>query len=587
MTMRKTKIVCTLGPSSNKKEVFKKLVESGLNVARLNFSHGIHEEHKKTIDIVKEVREELSLPIAIILDTKGPEIRTGKFKESEYILNEGQRVIVTTEDILGDNNRFSVSYDGLPGDVIPGNTILIDDGLIELEVLQVLNNTDIECLVKNSGVIKDRKGVNVPNVKINLPAITKKDIEDILFGIEMNIDFIAASFVRKASDVLEIRKLLEDNHANHIQIISKIENQEGVDNVDEIIEVSDGIMVARGDLGVEIPPEEIPLVQKEIIKKCNRLGKPVITATQMLDSMMRNPRPTRAEVTDIANAIFDGTDAIMLSGETAAGKYPVEAVKTMANIALRTESAIDYRELLRNKIIDKETTVTDAMSYATCSTAIDLGASAIITATSSGYTARMVSKFRPRAPIIATTAQEAVQRKLSLVWGVNSVLIEELSSTDDVIDKSVEKALQVGYIKRGELIIITAGVPVGVSGTTNLLKVHIVGDVLLSGVGMGKRAYTGKAIIVDIDKVDEVEFGHGNILVTQATEKEFMPLIEKAGAIITEVGGLTSHAAIVGLSLGIPTVVGAHGATKKLNNGDVITVDSKTGLIYSGKTRVM
>jgi len=584
--VRKTKIVCTIGPASNKKEVFKELVQNGLNVARLNFSHGTQEDHSKTIKMVKEVREELDLPIAIILDTKGPEIRTGKFKESEYILGEGEKVVVTTEDIIGDNKRFSVSYDRLTDDVKIGDKILIDDGLVELQVLKV-EGTEIECLVKNSGIVKDRKGVNVPGVKINLPAVTKKDIDDILFGIEMNIDFIAASFVRKASDVLEIRKILEDNHANHVQIISKVENQEGVDNLDEIIEVSDGIMVARGDLGVEIPAEEIPLVQKDIIRKCNRLGKPVITATQMLDSMIRNPRPTRAEVTDIANAIFDGTDAIMLSGETAAGKYPVEAVKTMANIAIRTEGAIDYREILRNKIIDKETNVTDAMSYATCSTSIDLGASAIITATSSGYTARMVSKFRPKAPIIATTAQESVQRKLSLVWGVNSVLIEELTSTDDVIDRSVERALQVGYIKRGELLVITAGVPVGVSGTTNLIKVHIVGDVVLSGVGMGKTAYTGKAIIVDIEKADEVDFEEGGILVTQATEKEIMHLVEKAGAVITEVGGLTSHAAIVGLSLGIPTIVGAEGATKKLNTGDVITVDSKTGLVYSGKIRVM
>lgn len=585
--MRKTKIVCTIGPASNKKEIFKELVHNGLNVARLNFSHGTHEDHKKTIELVKEVREELNIPIAIILDTKGPEIRTGKFKDDEHSLEEGQKVIVTSEEIIGDSTKFSVSYDGLTQDIKIGDKILVDDGLVELEVVKIINDKDIECVVNNAGIVKDRKGVNVPGVKINLPALTKKDIEDIKFGIEMNIDFIAASFIRKASDVLEIRKLIEDNHADYIQIISKIENQEGVDNVDEIIEVSDGIMVARGDLGVEIPPEEIPLVQKEIIKKCNKVGKPVITATQMLDSMMRNPRPTRAEVTDIANAIFDGTDAIMLSGETAAGKYPVEAVETMANIATRTEGAIDYREILRKKIIDKETTVTDAMSYATCSTAIDLGASAILTATSSGYTARMVSKFRPRAPIVATTAQKSVQRKLSLVWGVSTVLIEELASTDDVIEKSVEKALDTGYIKRGELIVITAGVPVGVAGTTNLLKVHIVGDVLLSGVGMGKKAYTGKAIVVDIDKVDNIDFEYGNILVTQATEKELMPFIEKAGAIIAEAGGLTSHAAIVGLSLGIPTVVGAQDATKKLNSGDVITVDSKTGLVYSGKTRVM
>lgn len=584
--MKRTKIVCTIGPASESKEVFKKLVVKGLNVARLNFSHGSHEEHGERIRVIKEVREELNEPVAILLDTKGPEIRTGKFKDPEVELLEGQEFTITTRDVLGDNTICNVSYEGLARDVKIGDSILIDDGLVELKVQRIIGDTDIQCIVENAGVVKNNKGVNVPGVKINLPAITEKDESDIKFGIEMDIDFIAASFVRKAADVLAIRKILEDNNGSHIQIISKIENQEGMDNLDEIIEVSDGLMVARGDLGVEIPTEEIPLAQKEMIRKCNRAGKPVITATQMLDSMIRNPRPTRAEVTDVANAIFDGTDAIMLSGETAAGKYPVEAVEVMSNIAKRAEASIDYRGLLKTKAIEMETSVTDAISHATCTTAADLDASAIVTATSSGYTTRMVSKFRPSAPIIATTTSESVRRRLSLIWGVYSVITEQLHSTDDIIDISVSKALEAELIRNGDLIVITAGVPVGVSGTTNLIKVHIVGEVILSGTGIGKKAATGKVVIVD-----SAEVGHkveeGDILVAKATDRDLMPFIEKAAAIITEEGGLTSHGAIVGLNLGKATLVGADMATTKLKEGEIVTVDALRGLVYSGETKVL
>ncbi|WP_026476726.1 pyruvate kinase [Alkaliphilus transvaalensis] len=584
--MRKTKIVCTIGPASENKEIFSQLVQQGLNVARLNFSHGDHEEHAKRIHTIKEVREELNIPVAILLDTKGPEIRTGKFKDPEVYLEEGQEFTITTRDILGDTTICAVSYDGLPNDVKEGNSILIDDGLIELEVKKVVNETDILCVVKNAGVVKNHKGVNVPGVSINLPAITEKDKRDIEFGIKMDIDFIAASFVRKAADVLAIRRILELNNAEHIHIISKIENQEGVDNLEEIIEVSDGIMVARGDLGVEIPTEEVPLVQKEMIRLCNKAGKPVITATQMLDSMIRNPRPTRAEVTDVANAIFDGTDAIMLSGETAAGKYPLEAVRMMADIAKRTEAAINYEELLKSKSIEKEITVTDAISHATCSTATDLQASAIITATSSGYTARMVSKFRPKAPIIAATVSERIRRRMTLMWGVYTVLTEPLQSTDDVIEVSVRRALENNLIRRGDLVVITAGVPVGVVGTTNLIKVHIVGDVVVSGIGVGKKAVTGKVVVIN-DASQKDQFNVGDILVVQSTDKEMVSLIEMAGAVITEEGGLTSHGAIVGLHFGKPTIVGVADATSKLKTGDIVTVDSATGLVYSGKTRVM
>ena len=470
--IKRTKIVCTLGPASESKEVLRELIKSGLNVCRMNFSHGSHEEHKGRMDLVKKVREELGQPTAILLDTKGPEIRTGQFDSPEVLLEEGQTFTITMKDVMGNKEMCTVSYKGLADDVKPGNTILIDDGLVGLTVKEV-NGDDIVCEVQNSGIVKNHKGVNVPGVKVNLPAITEKDRKDIEFGIEQGIDFIAASFVRKVSDVLAIREILEANNAEHIKIISKIENQEGVDNLDEIIAISDGIMVARGDLGVEIPTEEIPVVQKLMIKKCNEAGKPVITATQMLDSMIRNPRPTRAEVTDVANAIYDGTDAIMLSGETAAGKYPVEAVKTMAQIAKRTEETIDYNKALRNKM-SLASNVTDAISYATCTTAMDLKAKAILSSTSSGHTARMVSKFRPDCPIVATTSNDRVMRQLSLTWGVLPIKREKSTTTDQIISNSIEATKAADYVNSEDLVVVTAGVASGISGTTNLIKVEIV-----------------------------------------------------------------------------------------------------------------
>ena len=463
--IKKTKIVCTLGPASENEETLRELIKNGLNVCRLNFSHGSHEEHKGRMDLVKKLREELNMPTAILLDTKGPEIRTGKFDVPEVFLEEGQTFTITMKDVIGDKERCTVSYKGLANDVKPGDTILIDDGLVGLTVKEV-NNDDIVCEVQNSGIVKNHKGVNVPGVKVNLPAITEKDRSDIEFGIEQGIDFIAASFVRKVSDVLAIREILEENNAEHIKIISKIENQEGVENLDEIIEVSDGIMVARGDLGVEIPTEEIPVVQKLMIKKCNEAGKPVITATQMLDSMIRNPRPTRAEVTDVANAIYDGTDAIMLSGETAAGKYPVEAVKTMATIAKRAEETMRNR---RDKI-NKSKNVTDAISYATCTTAMDLEAKAILSSTASGHTARMVSKFRPDCPIVATTSNESVRRQLALTWGVLPLMREKSANIDQVIVNSIEAAKTSNYVSKDDVVVITAGG----DETTNLIKVETV-----------------------------------------------------------------------------------------------------------------
>ena len=582
--IKRTKIVCTLGPASQSEEVLRELILNGLNVCRFNFSHGSHEEHKGRIDMVKKVREELNRTIAILLDTKGPEIRTGNFADPEVLLEEGSEFTITMDEVVGTKEICTVSYKGLADDVKEGDTILIDDGLVGLRVKSV-ENGNIKCIVENSGIVKNHKGVNVPGVKINLPAITPKDVSDIEFGIREGIDMIAASFVRKASDVLAIREILEKNNAGDVLILSKIENQEGVENIDEILQVSDGIMVARGDLGVEIPTEEIPIVQKMIIKKCNELAKPVITATQMLDSMIRNPRPTRAEVTDVANAIYDGTDAIMLSGETAAGKYPVEAVKVMASIAKRIEQTLDYDRMLKEKG-SKNVTVTDAISHATCTTAVDLNASAIITSTSSGYTAKMVSKFRPQAPIIAATSNEAVMRRLALTWGVCPIKSALAGNTDEVIEKSIEASIESGYVKNGELVVITAGVPVGVSGTTNLIKVHVISEVLGNGVGIGNGTVEGRVRVAN-DNGEIKDFKKGDIIVAKTTDKDMNGYIEDAAAIVTEFGGMTSHAAIVGLNLNTPVVVSVADITKTVKDGDIVTVDAKAGIIYKGSSRVL
>lgn len=583
--MKKTKVVCTLGPGCQDKEMLVNMIKSGMNVARLNFSHGSHPEHKQRIDMIKEIREELKLPIAILLDTKGPEIRTRKFDKEEIYLEEGNEFTLTVRDIVGNETISSVTYAGLAEDVKPQDRILIDDGLIELKVLEI-KGTDILCRVMNSGVVKNNKGINLPGVKINLPAITAKDKEDIIFGIQNDIDFIAASFVRKMSDVLEIKKILEEYKAEDIGIIAKIENQEGVDNVYDIINIADGVMVARGDLGVEIPPEEIPIIQKIIIKECNTQGKPVITATQMLDSMMRNPRPTRAEVTDVANAIFDGTDAVMLSGETAAGKYPLESVQTMVNIAQKAEDALDYAAILREKGVRKGKSITDAISHATCTSAHELGAAAILTATSSGYTSMMVSKFRPKAPIIASTTSTKVARKMSLVWGTTGIVIGEGENTEEIFDKSIERSLEKELIQSGDLIVITAGVPVGVSGSTNMIKVHIVSEILCRGISIGNLSAVGNVCKVTNAVEAEKKFSEGDILVTLSTDKDMVPFMEKASGVITEEGGLTSHAAIVGITLNKPTIVGAEDALRKLEDGTTITMDTLRGLVYSGKATV-
>ncbi|MDW7672930.1 MAG: pyruvate kinase [Bacillota bacterium] len=583
--MKKTKIVCTIGPASETVEILKKLILNGMNVARLNFSHGSHTEHLKRMEAIRQASLETGIEVAILLDTKGPEIRLGMLKDNKTILEDGQRIVLTVAECEGTNERIQVNYPGLVQEVGPGNRILIDDGLLTLEVKEV-SGDDIICEVLDGGPVSSRKGVNIPGVKIQLPSITEQDVADIKFGIEQQVDFIAASFVREAADVLAIREILEEYNAD-IDIISKIENQAGVENIAEILKISDGIMVARGDLGVEIPAEEVPLVQKRIIEMCNQEAKPVITATQMLESMVRNPRPTRAEASDVANAIFDGTDAIMLSGETAAGDYPAEAVKVMATIAERAERALEANEVKGKKEIEPSHTITDSISYATGSIAADLGAKAIITSTKSGSTARMVSKYRPDAPIIAATPCERVIRKLLLVWGVAPIMVNETDGTDEMFREAVAKALMNDMITTGDLVVITAGVPVGVPGTTNLLKVHIVGEVLARGTGIGKGTIAGEVVRVDSGEEAKVKVREGDILITTMTDRDFMEAIEKAGAIVTELGGITSHAAIVAINMGKPVVLGIGDDMAKLHDGLTVTIDTNRGLIYRGITRVL
>ncbi|MFC0474186.1 pyruvate kinase [Robertmurraya beringensis] len=585
--MRKTKIVCTIGPASESVEKLTQLIEAGMNVARLNFSHGDHEEHGVRIRNIREAAKQTGKTVAILLDTKGPEIRTNNMVDGAIELVAGNHVIVSMTEVEGTVDKFSITYPGLIDDVNEGSKILLDDGLIGLEVTKIDRDAgEIYTKILNTGTLKNKKGVNVPGVSVNLPGITEKDANDIVFGIEQGIDFIAASFVRRASDVLEIRRLLEEQNATHIHIIPKIENQEGVDNINEILEISDGLMVARGDLGVEIPAEEVPLVQKSLIKKCNAQGKPVITATQMLDSMQRNPRPTRAEASDVANAIFDGTDAIMLSGETAAGVYPVEAVQTMHNIASRAESALDHKEILSNRSKENDHNITDAIGQSVAHTALNLDANAIIAPTESGHTARMISKYRPKAPIVAVTSDDGVARRLSLAWGVYPQIGKQANTTDEMLDTAVEESLNSGIVSRGDLVVITAGA-VNVKGTTNLMKIHVVGDVVLKAQGIGRKTAFGKVVIANsakeaLDKVTE-----GSILVTIGSDAEMVPAIEKCSALVTEEGGLTSHAAVVGLSLGIPVIVGAEGATTSLKDGQEVTIDASHGVIYNGHASVL
>ena len=585
--LKKTKIVCTIGPASESPEVLEQLVRNGMNVARLNFSHGSHEEHLEKIKTIKRLRRKLNVPLGIMLDTKGPEIRIGRFEEKEYFLKPDDTFTITTRDVIGNKDIVSVSYEGLPNDVEKGSIISVDDGLIQLEVMEIKDGTDIVCRVQNNGVISNNKGVNLPGRVTNLPAITPKDVDDIKFGIENGIDMIAASFIRKKEDIYDIRKVLEDHGGEDILILSKIESQEGVDNIDEIIEASDGIMVARGDLGVEIRTELIPLVQKEVIRKCNKAAKPVITATQMLDSMQRNPRPTRAETTDVANAIIDGTDCVMLSGETAAGKYPVEAVKTMRDICITTELSDDFEENIYQAEIDRKITTTNAISKSTCTIASQLNAKAIITCTASGNTAKAVSKFRPKTNIIACTIDEKVARRLSVSWGVYPIIVEKAHETDELIERAIVGALKENYVQEGDLTVLTAGIPLGVSGTSNLIKVHVIGDIIANGTGVGNKSVSAKVVVGSTKEELEEKFEDGDIIVAKYTDKDINEFMERSSGVIAENGGLTSHTAVVSIHFGIPAILGVKDATSSLKDGDVVTIDPLGGIIYKGEAKVL
>ena len=585
---RKTKIICTLGPAVDNEDVMRALIQEGMNVARFNFSHGPHDEQMGRLKMLRKLRTELGKPVAALLDTKGPEIRLGQFEKGKTELKTGRGFTLTTDDISGTDDRVSITYKNLWNDVKPGDHILIDDGLVGLEVVEIrpvanpvnkeINPMDIVCRVLNDGVISDRKGVNVPNVDLTMPFISEKDYGDICFAVDNDYDFIAASFVRTAEDVMEIRKILAEKGGEDIKIISKIENMQGVRNIDEIIRVSDGIMVARGDMGVEIPLEDVPVMQKMIIKKVCDAGKIVITATQMLDSMMKHPRPTRAEATDVANAIYDGTSAIMLSGETAAGMYPIEAVKTMVRIATRTEQDINYLQRFRQRRTMCNPDVTSAISHATCTMAGDLSAAAIVTVTKSGRTAKMISKYRPDCTIVGECLTEKVCRQLNLEWGVEPVLIAEEKNADMLFEKAVDVAEATGFVSKGDIVVLTGGVPLGVSGTTNLIKVQVAGHILLNGKGANGKKISGNLCVCH-EAADIENFKDGDIIVAADTTNEMMGQMRRASGLIVENEDANSHAVIAGLSLDIPVLIAAKDAVQVLKSGAYVELDCENGIV--------
>lgn len=591
--MKKTKIVSTLGPASNTVEIISQLIQSGANTFRFNFSHGDHEEQLARMNLVRDAVKETGQDVAILLDTKGAEIRTtvqdttdadyGRAGYIQFNVGDITRIAMDPE-LKGTKEKISVTYTGLFDDARLGGHILFDDGLIDMVVIEKDEvNRELIVEVKNNGMLGSRKGVNAPGISISLPGITEKDAEDIRFGLDNDIDFIAASFVRKAQDVLEIREILEEKNMTHVQIISKIESQEGIDNIEEILKVSDGIMVARGDMGVEIAAELVPMVQKDIIKKCNAAGKSVITATQMLESMQENPRPTRAEASDVANAVFDGTDATMLSGESANGKYPVEAVATMARIDEEAERSMLKLGTYQINQFDK-TDVTETIGLSVARAAKNLGVKCIVAATESGHTAKMISKYRPDADILAVTFDERTKRGLMLNWGVYPTVAEKPSTTDEMFDLATKKAVELGFAKEGDLILITAGVPVGERGTTNVMKIQLIGSKLIEAQGVGGRAVVANAVVASNAEEAIAKAKDGMVLVVPTTDKEYMPAIEKAAALVVEDGGLTSHAAVVGIAKDLPVIVGAKDATSIVKDGELVTVDPRRGIIYRGET---
>ena len=581
-TVRKTKIICTLGPATDREGVLRELALNGMDVARFNFSHGTHEEHAKRLEALRRICADENLPIAAMLDTKGPEIRVKKFAGGSAGLKEGQEFTLSPGDFEGDETHAAITFDELYKDVHTGSRILIDDGIIEMHVKRV-DGEDIVCVVDNGGVVSDSKGVNVPDVHLSLPFISKEDKSDLLFGIEKGFDYVAASFTRTPDDVLEIRKILEDNGGSEIRVIAKIENKEGVSNINDIIRVSDGIMVARGDMGVEIPFEDVPSIQKKIIKATYMAGKQVITATQMLDSMIKNPRPTRAETADVANAVYDGTGAIMLSGETAAGSYPVEALKTMVRVAVRTEKDIDYAKRLRERSDTKAPDITNAIAHATCTTAIDLNAAAIVSVSSSGRTAAMVAKYRPGCMIVGCTMYEHVWRRMSLMWGVVPLLMDRKENSDELFEHAMERVLKKGLVDQGKLVVVTAGVPLGVTGTTNQIRVMVAGNILIRGRGANGRSVSANICVADSLDTLVRTFKPGDIIVASDTNNDMLPQVRQASGLILESTSANSHGVISGMSLDIPVIYSAPHATEILHSGCYIKMDPTSGTVSVAK----
>lgn len=577
--LRRTKIVATIGPATQDPDVLRSLIEAGATTLRLNFSHGTHEDHQRSVRLIRQVSFELNQPVGILQDLQGPKIRLGRFEDGSIHLNKGDTFTLTSRSVPGTQSISSVTYEPLAQEVPAGSTILLDDGRVEMKVESIDREAgDLHCRVVVGGVLSNNKGVNFPGVYLSIKALTDKDRKDLIFGLNQGVDWVALSFVRNPQDVLEIKELIA-NAGKRVPVIVKIEKHEAIEQMDAILSLSDGVMVARGDLGVELPPEEVPILQKRLINTANRLGIPVITATQMLDSMVNNPRPTRAEVSDIANAILDGTDAVMLSNETAVGKHPVEAVATMARVALRTEQ--EHFGHTAEDMVGAPRSIPNAISQAVARIASQLSASAIMTLTKSGATARNVSKFRPKTPILAVTPHVDVSRQLQLVWGVRPLVVLDLPSTSQTFQAAMNVAQEKGFLREGDLVVMTAGTLQGVSGSTDLIKVDIVTAVLGHGVGIGEGSVSGRARVAQTG-LDVTDFNPGEILVVPRTSADFVDAIRQAGGIVTEDDSLTGHAAVIGLRLGIPVIVGVKNATETIRDGTILTLDTRRGLVYSG-----
>jgi pyruvate kinase len=582
-SLRRTKIVATIGPATSSPEMLKAIIEAGATTLRLNFSHGTHADHQRSIRLIRQTAFELNQPVAILQDLQGPKIRLGKFDNGSIILAKGDRFTLTNRPVVGTQEISCVTYDYLAEEVPVGAKILLDDGRVEMLVEEINRDKgDLHCRITVPGKLSNNKGVNFPGVYLSIKAMTDKDREDLMFGLDQGVDWVALSFVRNPQDMIEIKELISST-GKQVPVIAKIEKHEAIEQMEAVLALCDGVMVARGDLGVELPAEDVPVLQKRLIATANRLGIPIITATQMLDSMVSNPRPTRAEVSDVANAILDGTDAVMLSNETAVGSFPVEAVATMARIAERMEQE-EAQHLNLRSLRDSRRSIPNAISQAVGQIAEQLGAAAIMTLTQTGATARNVSKFRPHTPILAVTPHVNVARQLQMVWGVKPLLVLGLPSTGQTFQAAINVAQELKLLSEGDLVVMTAGTLQGISGSTDLIKVEVVTAILGHGIGLGQGSVSGRARVANTG-MDVSNFNHGDILVAPRTSADFVDAIRKAAGIITEEESLTSHAAVIGLRLGVPVIVGVKQATQAIRDGAIITLDLQRGLIYSGAVR--